>query len=496
MISSNMDRYKDYEPEQGMWVDFRPDVLFPQGSYERFLVTTIKEIDVTGFWEKADSGGESPYDPRGMLGLIFYGISTGIFSSRKMETGCRDHLGFMYVSGHMKPDHSSICRFMVEHYEAIKEVFGMVLYLAHQQGFLDYEKIAIDGTKIKANASKRFSGTIEAFQNRKKKFEKKIELALEKLQSADEEEERKYWERKKKRYEENHRKLAAFLKQAQKQKTKRGTERTQNITDPESRMMKLGKEYQQGYNAQIGVSGGSGLIVAADVVNDENDQNMLPHMTNEVKKNQPAGATHEDDKYLLDNGYMSRAAMEHIQETKMDVYLPTSADKHAYDDNSKENERISVEECILKENETGITLTCPGGRCFKKEKLDAREVYTFTAGVASNCEGCEHFERCRGQLKGADKKFEVTADYLKIAGFLEEHRKKMKTDEARRIYSSRMDIVEKIFGQIKEDWGYKKILRRTLSRVKCEWLFVAIAYNVKRFFKLSMNQLMQGSVTA
>jgi len=478
-----MDRFKNYEPDQGMWIEYRPDVLFPEGSFEHFLVSTIKRIDVSDFWKEEDRGGESPFDPRGMLGIIFYAISMGVFSSRKIEAGCRDHMGFMYVSGHMNPDHATICRFVVEHFEGLKHVFGMLLYLAQEQGYLEYQEIAIDGTKIKANASKRFSGTIEDFEKRRNKYENKIAQALEKLQKANDDEERKYWEEKKRRYEENREKLDDFLKGATKKLNSQGKERVQNITDPESRMMKLGKEYKQGYNAQLAVSG-NGLIVAADVVNDENDLGMLPHMVEELNKSQPGNASEGGEKYLLDNGYMSRAALEYVKEKDIDAYMPLGADKNAYQ--SKTAGKISVEECTLSETERVIVLTCPGGRSFEKEKEENREVYTFMAGVASNCGGCTHFERCRGYLKGLDKKFEVTAEYLKIAGFIEAHRHKMQTEKARRIYSRRMDIIEKVFGQMKEDWGYKRMLRRGLDRTKCEWLMMAIAYNVKKLFRIHM----------
>ena len=488
MVEKGMERYKKYEPDQFMWIDYRPDVLFPKGSFEQFIVNVMKDIDVSGFWDKEDKGGESPFDPRGMLGVIFYAISLGMFSGRKMEEGCRDHLGYMYVSGHMKPDHATICRFIVNHFDALKEVFSIVLYLAHEQGYIDYKEIAVDGTKIKANASKRFSGTITDFEKRKKKFEDKIEQALLKLQTANEEEEREYWERKKERYEENKRKVDDFLKCAQKEYNSQGKERLQNITDPDSRMMKIGKEYNQGYNGQISVCGANGFIVAADVVNEENDMGLLPHMAEETRKNKPEGAGEKEEKVLCDNGYMSRSTMEYIGKSGIDAYIPMSADKHAYDDKPRGEDKISIEGCTVQESEKSIVMTCPGGHRFEKAKEESRKVYTFTAGVATNCEGCEHFERCRGKLTGSDKKFEVTAQYLKIAGVIEEHRQKMRTDEARRIYSRRMNIIEKVFGHLKEDWGYKKMQRRSLPRAKCEWLIVAIAYNMKKFFKISINQ--------
>jgi transposase len=497
MIKRIMERYKRYEPNQFMWIEYRAEELFPKGSYEEFLVNTINGMDVKSFWVDEDQGGEAPYDPRGMLGVIFYGISLGIFTSRKLEAGCQNHLGFMYVSGHSRPDHTTICRFIKDHFESMIKVFGRILYVAHEQGYLDYREIATDGTKIKANAAKRFSGTVGDFEKRKGKIEEKIRQALEKLRETQDEEESDYWKRKKERYEENKRKVEDFLKTAQPEYSDSGRERLQNMTDPDSRMMKLGKEYKQGYNAQISVCGKHGLIVATEVVNDENDRKMLPEMIAAVEKNRPEGTDAKTKtKHLADNGYVSPQGMEYVKEREIDAYIPMSGDKHAYRDEAGLPGRVRIEECRVQEEGNKIILTCPGGRTFQRAREAGKGVYTFTAGTVNNCEGCEHFKRCRGHLKGSDKKFEVTEQYLKIADFMETYRAKMKTDEARRIYSRRMDIVEKVFGHIKEDLGFRKMLRRSLPRVKCEWLFMVIAYNIKKLFTVNVEQRKTAASTA
>jgi transposase len=488
MINRDMERYKNYEPNQYMWVEYRAEEMFPRGSYEEFLVSTLQQMDVSGFWGKADQGGEPPYHPSGMLGVIFYGISQGVMTSRKMERACRNHLGFMYVSGHGKPDHATICRFINEHCEGIKEVFSQLLYMAHEQGYLDYREIATDGTKIRANASKRFSGTIGDFEKRKRKLEEKIGQALEKLRKAEGEED-EYWERKKERYEGNKKKIEDFLKTARKEFSGSGKERVQNITDSDSRLMKMGKEYRQGYNAQISVCGKKGMIVAAEVVQHENDREMLPEMIEAVNANKPEGSgAGGEEKHLADKGYMSPEAIRYVQEHEVDVYLPMHADKYAFEDGKQPEERVRVEECLIRLEGDTIVLTCPGGRTMERTWEKSRDVYTFTAGATSNCEGCVHFKRCRGNLKGTDKKFEVTEQYLGISGYLERHRKKMQTDEARRVYSRRIDIVEKVFGHIKEDWGIRKMLRRTLPRVRCEWLFTVAAYNIRKLFMIQANK--------
>jgi transposase len=118
-----MERFRTYEPDQQVFTTLIPSENFGRDSFEYFLVTMINDFDVTAFWANPDRGGETPYDPRAMLGIILYGFCQGIFSSRKLEHSCRNNLGFMYVSGHNCPDHAAICRFLKKYDQELKLIY-------------------------------------------------------------------------------------------------------------------------------------------------------------------------------------------------------------------------------------------------------------------------------------------------------------------------------------------------------------------------------------
>lgn len=118
-----MERYRDYESDQQCFLTLDPSETFGQKSFETFLVTTIKNLDLSAFWSNNDLGGEAPYDPRAMLGIVLYGFCRGIFSSRKLEYACRNDMSFIYVSGHNCPDHAAICRFLKKFDVELKQVF-------------------------------------------------------------------------------------------------------------------------------------------------------------------------------------------------------------------------------------------------------------------------------------------------------------------------------------------------------------------------------------
>ena len=161
-----MDRFKAYEPDQQVFITIDPSEQFGRDSFESFLVSTIKELDVSAFWSNIDRGGETPYDPRSLLGIILYGFCRGIYSSRKLEHSCRYDLGFMYVSGHNAPDHAVICRFLNKYKQEIKLAFRQLVYVAHSKGYIDYHCLALDGTKIRANVSRSYTGTLKDFKKR------------------------------------------------------------------------------------------------------------------------------------------------------------------------------------------------------------------------------------------------------------------------------------------------------------------------------------------
>ena len=152
-----------------------PATTFPEGTFERFLVDTIGKLDLSDFENvKDDQGGEASYDPRSLLGIIFYGFCRGTFSSRKLSIACLHDSSFMFVSGFATPEHSTICRFIITHKQAIISLFAQVLYIADNMKLVDYTMIAIDGTKIKANASKQFNGTLDDFRKKEGKLQGQI----------------------------------------------------------------------------------------------------------------------------------------------------------------------------------------------------------------------------------------------------------------------------------------------------------------------------------
>lgn len=218
------------------------------------------------------------------MAIIFYGESDGVFSSRKLENLCIYDTRYIYLSGGITPDHSKISRFLNKYEEQILKVFSQILYIADDMGYIDYKILVTDGSKFRAYASKKFSGTLEMFRKRQKKLESNIKLAIEKQKQTDKEEETNYWKNKEERYKKEIDKIGNFLEEAKEIYNQRGKEIIQNITDNDCRIMKNKNNRQEGYNSQVTVCEKKGIIVGCNVTNDANDYAMVKEMIEKTKE--------------------------------------------------------------------------------------------------------------------------------------------------------------------------------------------------------------------
>jgi transposase len=488
-----MNRFKRYEPKQNMFLPINIDKNFPPGCFERFLVDTIDKFEINQYAEKDDKGGETPYNPKALLGLIFYGYASGIFSSRKLEDACQNDIRYMYVSGFCTPDHSTISRFINNNEKENENIFTKILYIADENGFIDYKLIATDGTKIKANASKRFTGTLERFRKRKELYTKKIKLAIEKQKAADKGEEIDYWQKKEKRYKKNLKKIEEFLEGAKEIKNHKDQEIQQNITDPDCRVVKTGMIHQEAYNAQASVCGKSGIIVGADLGNEEADYSFFHGMIKKVEEQAPKERQKKckEAKYLFDNGYHKTKNVVEAMDLGLDVYMPDVSDKNLFLDQKPKGKRtlIGIGDCTIKKNKSFFSVICPGGielTDYKIAKVYGKQYYAFHVKDFEKCKSCKYFERCRGKNKHKNvKAFRILKIALDNYDKIQTYNKRMRSDEGKRIYSRRSDVAEKVFAHIKANMGFREFLRRGLEKVKNNWITLCCAYNLKRIYALN-----------
>jgi transposase len=427
----------------------------PEKHLARFIVDIVSQLDLRPLAEAYAGKGLKAYHPEILLSLLFYGYATGVFSSRKIEKETYDSVAFRFISANTHPDHDTIANFRKRFLEQLKPLFVHILMLAREMGLLKLGKVSLDGTKVKANASKHhalsWDHACKLEQQMLDEVEELIRLA-EQADSAEipdgmdfpEELSRRQdrlraiveaKEKIKERAEQRHaidqkayeEKVAARRAKAEATgKKPRGRDPQPptpgprkkdqvNLTDEESRIMPSSdKGYVQAYNAQAAVDVDTMLIVESHISQATNDkQEITPTLTALKDLPEELGRV---DTILADTGYYSDANVTSCEQADIDPFIPPSRDRH----NQPMFERFA-DPLPLPENAVPI------------DKM----------------------------------------------------RNKLKTPDGRKVYARRKSTVEPVFGIIKNIMGFRQFFLRGLDAVAGEWTLVSIAWNIKRMFILN-----------
>jgi transposase len=420
---------------------FPPTVrdFVPEGHVAHLLRDLVREeldlSEVEG--EYGEERGQPPYAPGLMVALLLYAYSRGVYSSRAIERACEERVDFMAVTGRSKPDHDTICDFRRRHREALARLFVQVLELCRDAGLTKLGHVALDGTKVKANASKHRAMSYKRMKEREPELAAEVERWLKAAQRADEAEDAEHGKGNRGDEIPDHvrakiRQLArmrasmerieaeAKAKAAREAAEREAKAKEQdrpprgrppsaepepkaqsNFTDPDSRIMKTSGGFEQAYNCQLAVDAESQVIVACEVVARQNDGEQLVGMADQIEANLgkwPAQLS-------ADANYCSEANLEALEERGIEPYLATGRQKHG-DSSPTSNEKA---------------MQGPRASAMR-EKLRAE-------GHASP-------------------------------------------------YRLRKQSVEPVAGQIKEARGFRRFLLRGIAKVRTEWALVCTAHNV------------------
>lgn len=426
-----------------------------EDSLARFIVEIVNQLDISNIDAQYNTSGSPGYPPRMMIALIFYSYASGIFSSRKIEKATYELIPAIFITQGLHPDHSAIAHFRKRFLKNLEDIFVQILLIASEMGVLKLGSVSLDGTKIKANASKHKALSYEYACKIEDKLQQEIAFLMAKANESEhsenndinipEELERRedrlkniitaketMEKRRKVRYEQekkdydtklkeralkekaNGRKLGGKKPVAPDEKPKPSDQ--VNLTDEESRIMpESGGGFQQAYNAQAAVDMDTMLILENHVSQSSNDKQELQPILNKIAQlPKQLGAV---DKAAADNGYKSESNTVFAAEAGIELYVPVGRQKH----NNKLDELLSQ---------------------------DPVEPINPTPSEAIS------------------------------------HR--MLTKVGKAFYALRKTTIEPTFGIIKEVMGFRRFSLRGLDLVKGEWTLVSIAYNLKKLCALNL----------
>jgi transposase len=430
------------------------DEWLPQRHLARFVVEVVEGLDLRAMSKAYRGSGSASYHPAPLLSMLIYGYATGVFSSRKLERATYDSVAFRFIAANDHPDHDTIATFRRRFLKEIEGQFVEVLKLAREMGVLKMGTVALDGTKIHANASRHSALSYEHAGKIEAQLKAEVAELLAKAEAADQADvpdgmsipeelarrearleqlavaRAKIEARAKERLARDEAEYAAKLAAREaKAEATGGKPRGKppeppvegplptdqiNLTDEESRIMPVaGGGFEQCYNGQAVVAAGSLLVVAAEVVQAANDKQQLQPMLNKLAV--LPGALGNVETVLADNGYFSAA---------------------------------NVTACAA----AGIEPLIAMGRQPHHPSLAER--------------------------------FEDTPPPPENPTPVEAMAYRLKTPDGRKLYALRKQVPEPVFGIIKSVLGFRQFLLRGLDRVQGEWSLVTMAWNMKRLFVL------------
>src|SRR5712672_335167 len=247
----------------------------PKGHVSRFIVELVREsLDLKEITGSYVSGlGQPPFEPRMMVALLLHGYASGLYSSRRIAKACRERNDFVMIVALDPPDFRTISDFRKRHLKALGALFLQVLKLCETAGLVKLGHVALDGTKIKANASKHKAMSYERMKKREAELQAEVARMLAAAEAADAQEERRIEAEKEQQRQAEGRKKPG--KPAASPSDQPDPKSQRNFTDPESRIMKSKDGFVQAYNAQAAVDAGAQIIVAHELTQCGSDQGQL-----------------------------------------------------------------------------------------------------------------------------------------------------------------------------------------------------------------------------
>ena len=432
----------------------------PEDHLVYFIIDVVRQLDLSEIYASygGDGRGQPPYDPSMMVSLLLYAYSVGVPSSRRIEKATIEDIAFRVISANQHPDHDSICSFRKRHLKTLAGLFVQVLKLCREAGLVKLGHVALDGTKVRANASKHKAMSYGRMKKKEKELEREVRELLKQADTVDVQEDEKYGkgvrgdelpkelrrresrlkkikeaktvlekeardkarielelaqdkiekrEKKAKKSGKKPRGRKPVLPDPEKAEPKDSAQR--NFTDPDSRIMVDGstKSFEQCYNAQAAVDDTHQVIVACSVTNESNDKKQLKPTVEGIEAN----VGEHPRELSADAGYFSEDNVKVLEKKGIDGYVATGKMKHG-------------------------------------------EVVPLVFGHPP--EGMSVKERMGWKLR---------------------------TDSGRKVYNKRKGVVEPVFGQIKGARGLRQFLLRGIDNVSCEWDLWCITHNLLKLYR-------------
>lgn len=502
-------KFKSYLQSQLMILPPSLDELIPQGHPVRLVDEIINEINIDSLIKSYHHRGSSSYHPQLLLKVLVYGYVSNVYSSRKLEASCRENIYYMWLSGMSYPDHNTINRFRgVSLKNALREVFEQVVKLLAEEGLLSIVDVYTDGTKIEANANKYTFVWKKSIKNNKEKMKKQLGEIWDYAQSVAKDEDdlppppdfttidsekvketvaelnrvlsdKKDIDKKMKvklGYVTKH--YPVNIARYEKQEEILGERNSYSKTDPQATFMRMKEDHMMngqtkaGYNVQISTS--NQFIVNYTVHQTPGDTVTLKnHLEQHIKSYGSAPKS-----LTADAGYGSLENYELLEKTDTQAFVKYNMFDKQQDENYNKKNPFKTE--TLQYNPENDTFTCPSGESMHYIGDYTRKTVTgFIQQTrqyqAKDCSDCQLRNQCH---QGSNNRV------IETNPTLNKYRRRayelLNSEEGVRKRKQRCHDVEPVFGNIKQNHGFRRFMLRGKEKVEIEWGLLSIAQNIRK----------------
>jgi transposase len=429
--------YRPYYPNEDLLLPPSLRDWLPENHLAYFVNDVVDNLDLSAMDAVygSEKRGQPPYDPQMMTKVLVYGYCVGVFSSRRIERRLVEDIAFRVLAADNQPNFRTISDFRKIHLNTLEGLFEQVLKIALEAGAMKVGRVALDGTKVKANASKHKAMSYDRMLEKEKALKAEVKQLLLQAEVADAEEDVRYGKnrtgdelpaelerresrirkiREAKRAVEQRAKAKAEAEGSNPKQAKPKDQDQYNFTDPESRIMKGADGFVQAYNAQAAVEPDLQLIVGQAVTQASNDKEQLLPMVAVIEEQ----SGQRPEEILADSGYCSEKNLQALH--------------------SEEDAQRRIDGYIATERQ-------------------AHDEYKQPCGKGPLPDGATEVDRMR---------------------------RKLKTKAGKAVYAARKTIVEPVFGQIKQARGFRQFLLRGIAKVRGEWALVCLTHNILKLYRL------------
>lgn len=457
-----MPRFKEMpmDPRQLMLYGRSVEDALPQGYDVRVFNEMMDYLDYSALESQHCDMGCPAYPPKTMVKVLGYAYSKNIRSSRRIEEALTIDVRFIWLAGGLAPDHNTIARFRKNSGTELENLFKDSVKLCMRAGLVFLNSVSTDGSKLVAAASKKQIYN----QERLEREMKRVERILQEAQDIDQAEDELYGTgngrqipqelRDAKVRKEKLQEIAEQLKETQ----------SKNVvsSDSGSRVMKTRNNGKcPAYNLQASVDAENQIIVAMELTASETDHGYLPKMVEQVESNTGAGS----DISLADSGYQDEETLKWIEQSNNDVLMPIMEPHEA------KRADLFAGRCFVYDDERDVVI-CPAGRDLVfcgQYKLSSG---TYKRYGATACRSCSFHKQCCG--KKANRRINVSV----VAHVRKQMRDRLQTQEGKQLYSLRKQTVEPVFGQMKTNRGFSRLLTHGYAGALAEAALMCLIHNM------------------